>query len=182
MPRLACATKLNTDYIGYIVKLVRKAIILTLCMVLVLLLLTAVSAYRLAYYRWNTTSIHYYGSWVGSRATRFSHIGATAWNEADVYATLSPGDGSFVCCVVAQDPDVDWDGMLSTSWEHMLNVTAQTLVLNEAKTAPWESDGALKSVVVHAFGHAYGLADNGKTRTIMNGYTWAQTADMVRIH
>lgn len=154
-------------------KFVRKAITLTLCMVLFLSLSTPVSAYQLANYRWNTTSIrYYYDSWVGSRASRFFHIGATAWNETNVDATLSPGGGSFVYCVVAQDPDEDWDGMLNTSCDHMLNVTAQTLILNEAKTATWESDGALKSVVVHEFGHAYGLADNGTTRTIMNGYTW----------
>lgn len=69
---------------------------------------------------------------------------------------------------------VDWDGLTQTSYSSASPhyVVSQTLILNKAKTTTWNSDGALKSVVVHEMGHVFGLKDNGKTRTIMNGYTF----------
>ncbi len=154
-------------------KFIKKTIALTLCMVLFLSLTNSASAYQFIGFKWNTTAIHYYyDNFVGSRAIQFFSQGATAWNAANVDATISYGGGNFVYCAVAQYPDVEWDGMVSTSWDPWFYVASQSLILNKSATSTWENDGALKSVVVHEFGHVYGLADNGITRTIMNGYTW----------
>lgn len=69
---------------------------------------------------------------------------------------------------------VDWDGLTQTRYNSKspYYVVSQTLTLNMAKTSTWNNDGALKSVVVHEMGHVFGLGDNGKTKTIMNGYTF----------
>ena len=44
-------------------------------------------------------------------------------------------------------------------------------MLNSARES-WEDNGALLSVALHEFGHAFGLDDNGTTKTIMNEYTY----------
>ena len=157
-------------------KFVRKIIPLMLCVMLVFASTTTVSAYQLKPYKWNTSSIHYYyDNWVGARAIRFFITGVSAWNSTNADATISYGGGNFVYFCVAQSPDAEWDGMVSTYYSNGY-VTSQTLTLNEGITRTWSSDGALKSVIVHEIGHVFCLGDNGTTCTIMNGYTWGDNS------
>lgn len=137
-------------------------------------------AYRLAPYRHQNTRIYYYyDNWVDLRAISFFSTGAHTWKAKTTEAQIlhysnNPGTGFNVYMSAGNITGVDWDGLTQTSYSSASPhyVVSQTLILNKAKTTTWNSDGALKSVVVHEMGHVFGLKDNGKTRTIMNGYTF----------
>ncbi|MFL0195861.1 matrixin family metalloprotease [Clostridium sp. WILCCON 0269] len=67
-------------------------------------------------------------------------------------------------------PSVSWDGLISATASGGY-YTSVIISLNMSATNTWNSDGALKSVAVHEFGHGLGLNENGTTKTIMNAYT-----------
>ena len=154
-------------------KLARIIISLTICLTLFAVSVISVSAYYLYQYRWKSTSVHYYyDNWIGSRAISYLGKGATAWNNTNTPVTISFGSGNYVYCSVTQSSDSEWDGMVVTTHDSMYYVKTQSLTLNQNASRTWPNNGALKSVVVHEFGHVLGLADNGSTATIMNGFTW----------
>ncbi len=152
--------------------------------VLVITLLMSFSlpafAYSLNPYRHKSSKIYYYyDNWVGSRAISFFSTGASAWRARTTEAQIlhysnNPGTGYNVYMCTGNITGVDWDGLTQTRYNSKspYYVVSQTLTLNMAKTSTWNNDGALKSVVVHEMGHVFGLGDNGKTKTIMNGYTF----------
>lgn len=136
------------------------------------------SAYQLKSFRHKSSKIYYYyDNWTALRAKSYFSTGAKVWKAATTEATINyyssnSNSSYYVYMSAGSISDVSWDGMTYTTYNTSTNyVTSQTVTLNTAKRA-WNDDDALQSVIVHEMGHVFGLADNGKTSTIMNGYTY----------
>lgn len=144
----------------------------------------AVSAYSLFIYKHSSSKIYYsYDNWVNLRAVSFFSQGEAAWKATTAQAqilhkSLNPGTGFDVYMSAGNIADVGWDGLTTTFYEKSapFYVTYQTVTLNMSQERTWNDDGALKSVIVHEMGHVFGLNDNGKNKTIMNGYTWGDNS------
>ena len=127
-------------------------------------------AYTLSGCKYNTTSIkYYYDNFVSARGKSFIGQGAAAWSG--VHASLAFGNPYKVYTTEGTVSGVSWDGMTSISCSGGITTSA-ALTWNMSATATWNSDGALKSVSMHEFGHVFGLNENGTTKTIMNAHTW----------
>lgn len=132
-----------------------------------------VYAYKTTGYIWNSSNInYYYDNYNTSRGQAFFAEGVTAWNNANVDATISFSSGSGFCITEVSNSSVQWDGItnLSLSWGYIS--TGTIVAINMAATTTWNDNGALKSVIVHEIGHVLGLGENGTTQTIMNAGTW----------
>jgi|LSQX01.3.fsa_nt_gb hypothetical protein len=144
--------------------------VFTLGLIMSLIGIIPVYAYNLTGYKWPSSTIkYYYDNYNSSRGKSYISSGASAWNGTD--ATYSFNASYNIYASEVSMPNVEWDGLTqgtaSGSYYNSL-----TISLNMAKTQTWNSDGALKSVSVHEFGHGLGLHENGTTKTIMNAYTW----------
>jgi Matrixin. len=133
---------------------------------------SSVSAYVTFPFKWDHSNIKYlYENYNTSRGKAYFASGAATWNITNV--TLSFGSFSNYDILITETyrTDVVWDGFctIANSGNFMTRATIQ---INMAYTATYNNDGALKSVVVHEFGHALGLDENGNTQTVMNRLTW----------
>lgn len=115
--------------------------------------------------RWQENKINYY--FTGNAPFQ---VGAGSWSGLDAgftYSNTYYGVNGFV----VYEPDVFWDGRSSVG-KDALWIQTVTIMINSGKSQTWNNSEALKSVVVHEFGHALGLNENGTTMSIMNASTW----------
>ncbi len=138
----------------------------------------SVTAFQLSGFRHKGSKIYYYyDNWVGARAMSYFTQGASAWKSKTTVATInsytSNTSNSYnVYMYAGYVSNVPWDGLTQTTYYPSTGyIASQTVTINMSASS-WNDDGALKSVVVHEMGHVFGLDDNGKTKTIMNGYTY----------
>lgn len=128
-------------------------------------------AYNTLGYKWSSSTIrYYYDSYNSSRAKTYFATGAGGWNDTDVNFTSGNAGNYDIYCTEVNNANVSWDGLTSHDYSGSY-FAGQILQLNCAQTNTWNSDGALKSVVIHEFGHCLGL-DHSLGEVIMNPYTW----------
>lgn len=107
------------------------------------------------------------------RAQSYTTTCAGMWNSSDATLTqVSSGYNIYVSTVTYSD--VWWDGLTDIVGNNSTGHFEGTayIRINAGATETWNDNGALRSVVLHEFGHGLGLADLEAERAIMNGYTW----------
>ena len=131
----------------------------------------SVKAYSLTGAWWNKGKIEWrYENYISYRAKQMYVEGINEWKKKSIDAKISSGNK--VVCGERNINDT-WDGLTCPEYKTgSLEFKSQNVFLNKCKKQTWSSDGALKSVVIHEFGHVFGLADTSKTKNIMNGSTW----------
>lgn len=142
-----------------------------------LMLFMSINTVSFAYYTmgyvWGSSTIrYYYDSYNSSRGRTYFEIGASGWSGTDVNFISGNAGNYNILCTEVDNSNVAWDGLTNYSYSGSY-FTSQTLQLNRAITNTWNSDEALKSVVIHEFGHCLGLEhDYSLGEVIMNPYTW----------
>lgn len=158
-------------------KIYRIIISIILIFLMVSISAFTVSGYSLLGYKNKSSTVnYYYDNYNSSRFKDFVSKGASSWNSAKVDAKFSYKYASGIVCSETSNSKVSWDGISYYSHNSKNQFTSQSIVINKAMPA-WNTDGALKSVVVHEFGHQLGLDDlyNG-SKAVMNGYTYGNNS------
>lgn len=156
-------------------RFIKKIIILISLTISITILLSTtlpVYAYTLTGYKWSTNSAtYYYDNYNSSRGKTYFKAGANAWNSTDFTFSIGSYDTRNIFCSETYNSNVGWDG-ISSYTANGNYYTSITMLINTYYDITWSNDGALKSVIVHEFGHCLGLGENAKTKTVMNAYTW----------
>ncbi|MGN1126605.1 MAG: matrixin family metalloprotease [Ruminococcus sp.] len=158
-------------------KKIHKIVILFLVLVMILLSVTTVNCYSLIGCKNKSSKVYYYYDNFNSvRFKNFIVKGGNAWNNANVDAKLYPKYAKGIVCSETSNANVGWDGLSYCTWDKNKIFVSQSILINKAKPA-WNSDGALKSVIVHEFGHQLGLGDlHLGNKAVMNGYTYGDNS------
>lgn len=154
---------------------IKPLLYILLVMILLYETTNTVYAYSTLGYKWKSSTIkYYYENFNSARAKTFINTGANGWSTTNVNFSSGNAGNYNVYCSEVNNSNVSWDG-LTTSYYSGAYFTSQNLQLNRAITSTWNSDGALKSVAIHEFGHCLGL-DHLNGRVIMNPYTWGNNS------
>lgn len=155
----------------------KKSFLVFLSLILVMVFSSSnANAYNLIGGRWLVAAqlTWYYDNYISTQTKTAATSAATAWNNADIaWASLKNSTGGKVYITETSDKTTDSDG-----WAQIKpcgachNYTSATITVNTAKTMTYGNPDALKSVLVHEFGHVFGLDHNDKARCIMISYTY----------
>lgn len=122
---------------------------------------------------WNKNTVsYYYENFNSSRAKSYFRTGANAWNSTDMSFVVGSASNYDIYCGETGRPYETWDGITYWTLDDNGYFASQTLLLNYSYTKTWNDDNALKSVVVHEFGHCAGLDHRSGEKSIMNPTTW----------
>lgn len=152
--------------------------LISILLVIILLYETTntVYAYNTLGYIWKSSTIkYYYENFNSVRAKTFINTGANGWSATNVNFTTGNAGNYNIYCSEVTNSNVSWDGVTTSYYSNDGYFTRQTMQLNRAITSTWNTDGALKSVVTHEFGHCLGL-DHSNGKVIMNPYTWGNNS------
>ncbi|MCH5275932.1 MAG: matrixin family metalloprotease [Lachnospiraceae bacterium] len=128
-------------------------------------------AYYTSGYIWPSSTIsYYYESYNSLRGKTYFQIGANGWTGTDVNFVSGTAGNHNILCTETNQPKVGWDAITAITVNGKY-YTSNTIQINTALTQTYNDDGALRSVIIHEFGHCLGLGDSGDA-VIMNGYTW----------
>lgn len=133
---------------------------------------TPIWAYHYLGSKWPSSSIKYnYDNQTSSGYVQtFFGSAANVWSKSDVTIRKSGSGNDVIYCIQVSEPKESWDG-ISSNYKKNGIISYSLIEINKAITKTWNNQGALKSVVVHEFGHTLGL-DHTNGAVIMNPYTW----------
>lgn len=133
---------------------------------------STVSAYAKTGYKWNSSNIKYrVESYAATRAKNYFYTAANIWDSCNLDAKLTASGNAKISCCDVNKSNVSWDAITIPQYKDGKYASAMVQV-NRAAKMTYKDDGALQSVLVHEFGHIFGLAHMDQSKTIMNGYTY----------
>lgn len=154
----------------------KKIIVLISLTISIIMLLSStlpVYGYNLIGYKWSTNSAtYYYDNYNSSRGKTYFKEGATAWNSTDFTFSMGSYSSRNIFCSET-NVEAQWDAISTTTYNGAYFVSGTLLVNTTSRT--WNNDGALKSAIVHEFGHCLGL-DEYDAVVIMNSCTWGDNS------
>ena len=164
--------ELGGKYVHKKIVLQKAILSLVICCLCLLGITGNVRAYQVLGYRWPSSTITYsFSSGMAQRAQAYTTTCAGMWNSSDATLTqVSSGYNVWVSTVSYSD--AEWDGLTDLYLSGGYFTGTAYLRINAGATETWNDNGALRSVVLHEFGHCLGLADLEGERAIMNGFTW----------
>lgn len=153
----------------------KKSFLVFLSLILVMVFSSSnANAYNLLGGRWLVADqlTWYYDNYISTQTKTAATSAATAWNNAKIsWVSLKNSTGK-VYITEIRDTTTDSDGWAQINpCGACHNYQSATITVNTAKTAYGNPD-ALKSVLVHEFGHVFGLDHNDKDKCIMISYTY----------